>query len=75
MVIKYWGYTQNFKDVIELIDNCDGNEFETHLLTCPKNILYTSPVYRSKFIGVTDDSLKLPLLASLREKAFHLYYR
>lgn len=69
-VIENWGYTQNSKDVIELISNCSGNELKSHLLSSPKNALLKSPVYVSKFIGLIDDYLKLPLLASLRDKRF-----
>ena len=68
MVITNWGYTQNFEGVIELIRNCGGNELKTLFLSSPKNTLYISPVYISKYIGVIDDYLTLPLLVSLREK-------
>ena len=67
MVITNWGYTQNFEGVIELIRNCGGNELKTLFLSSPKNTLYISPVYISKYIGVIDDYLTLPLLVSLRE--------
>lgn len=67
MVITNWGYTQNFEGVIELIRNCGGNELKTPFLSSLKNT-YISPVYISKYIGVIDDYLTLPLLASLREK-------
>ena len=62
--------TQNFKDVMGLISNCCGNELKTHLLSSPKNVLYASPVYISKFIGIIYNYLKLPLLASLQDKYF-----
>ena len=68
MVITNWGYTQNFEGVIELMRNCGGNELKTPFLSSPKNTLYISPVYISKYIGVIDDYLMLPLLALLREK-------
>ena len=75
MVIKNWGYTQNFKDVIEFIGNCGGNELKTHLLSSLKNALYTSPVYISRFIGVIDDYLKLSIARIVARKVFHLYCR
>ena len=62
--------TQNVNDVIKLISSCGGNELKTPLLSSPNNVLYTSPLYVSKFIGVIDNYLKLPLLMLLQEKHF-----
>ena len=39
MIIKNWGYTHNFQDVVKLA----GNDMKTHLMSTPKNAIYTSP--------------------------------
>ena len=70
MVIKNWAYNNNFKDLVELIGNCGGSEIKTHLISSPKNALYTSPLYISKLIDIFDEYIKLPLLASLRENYY-----
>ena len=70
MVIKNWAYDNNFKDLVELIGNCSGSEIKTHLISSPKNTLYTSPLYISKFIDIIDKYIKLPLLTSLRENYY-----
>ena len=70
MVIKNWAYNNNFKDLVKLIGNCGGSEIKTHLISSPKNALYTSPLYISKCIDIIDKYIKLPLLASLRENYY-----
>ena len=70
MITKNWVYTHIFQDVVKLISDCEGNEVKTHLISTPKNTIYTSPQYIAKFIYIIDDYIKLPLLASLKEKHF-----
>ena len=53
-----------------MIGNCGGSEIKTHLISSPKNALYTSPLYISKFIDIIDKYIKLPLLALLRENYY-----
>ena len=73
MVIKNWAYNSNFKDLVELNENCGGSEIKTQLISSPKNAyiyLYTSALYISKLIDIIDEYIKLPLLASLRENYY-----
>ena len=70
MTIKNWGYTHNFLDVVKLVSDFGGKEVKTHLISSPKNAIYTFPQYIGKFINIIDDYIKLPLLALLREKYF-----
>ena len=70
MITKNWVYTHIFQDVVKLISDCEGNKVKTHLISSPKNTIYTFPQYIAKFIYIIDDYIKLPLLASLKEKHF-----
>ena len=73
MVIKNRGYTHNFQDVLKLVGDCGGNEVKTRLIFSPKNAIDTSLEYIGKVINIIDDYIKLPLLASLREKRFAFF--
>ena len=42
MIIKGWGYTHNFQDVVKLVNDCGGTEVKMHLISSPKNAIYTS---------------------------------
>ena len=41
-------HTSNFKNVVELIADCGGDEVKTHLLNAPGNGMYSLPLYISK---------------------------
>ena len=63
MIIKNQGYTHNFQDVVKLVSYRGGNKVKTHLISSPKNAIYTSPQYIGNFTDITDGYIKLPLLA------------
>ena len=44
LIIQKWSHTSNFKNVVELIADCGGDEFKTHLLNAPENAIYLSPL-------------------------------
>ena len=73
MIIKNWGYTNNFQNVVKLISDCRGNKVKTQLISSPKNAIYTSSQYIGKFVNIFDVYIKLPLLASLRENQFTFF--
>ena len=73
MIIKNWGYINNFQNVVKLISDCRGNKVKTQLISSPKNAIYTSSQYIGKFVNIFDVYIKLPLLASLRENQFTFF--
>ena len=73
MIIKNWGYTNNFQNVVKLVSDCRGNKVKTQLISSPKNAICTSSQYIGKFVKVFDVYIKLPLLASLRENHFTFF--
>ena len=38
MVKTIWAHTPNFKDVVELVEECGGSEIQTRLLIATKNV-------------------------------------
>ena len=50
MIKKNWAYTHNFRDIVELISICGGNEISSHLLTSPRNVTYLSQNMLGKWL-------------------------
>ena len=46
---------------------------KTHLISSHKDAIYTSSQHIGKFIDTIDDYIRLPFLASLREKHFTFF--
>ena len=44
MIRKNWAHSHNFRDIIELADDCSAKEISLHLLIAPKNAKYLSPL-------------------------------
>ena len=44
MIRKNWAHSHNFRDIIELADDCGAKEISLHLLIAPKNAKYLSPL-------------------------------
>ena len=72
MIMKNWGYTHNFQDVVKLVSECGGNEVKTHLTSSPKNAIFTSPNILASLSALLM-TIKLPILASLRENHFTFF--
>ena len=73
LIIQKWALTSNFKNVVELIADCGGDEVKTHLLNAPGNAMYLLPLYISKYIDIMNSYIKELLLTPLRSGKFALY--
>ena len=73
LIIQKWAHTSNFKNVVELIACCGGDEVKTHLLNAPGNAMHLSPLYIPKYTDIMSSYIKESLLASLRPGKFALY--
>ena len=71
--VQKWAHASNFKNVVELIADCGGDEVKTHLLNAPGNVMYLSPLWISKDINIMNSYTKESLLASLRSGKLALY--
>ena len=61
MIKKNWAQSHNFRDIVELVDDCG----EINILTftyCIKNAKYLSLLYVSKYIEIMSNHMKQPLL-------------
>ena len=74
MIKKNWTYTRNFRDIVELISVCGGNEISSHLLTSPRNATYLSPEYVGKMVTVMADYEKTPILCTLKNSEYFTFY-
>lgn len=72
LINQKWAHTSNFKNIVKLVADCGGEEVKTHILNAPKNAMYMSPLYVSKYIDVMNSYIKDSLLASLKSGKFTL---
>ena len=58
MIRKNWGHSHHFRDIVELVADCEAKEIFLHLLTAPKNAKYLSSLYVSKCIETMSNYMK-----------------
>ena len=58
MIRKNWAHSHNFRDIVELVADCEAKEIFLHLLTAPKNAKSLSSLYVSKCVETMSNYMK-----------------